>query len=615
MDTVTKTIGIRLKVTADQEQELKNLFHAFGTGINWSLNEIEKRYKAFLHAYQEIPKDKREMGKCSSCGNEKLLAYTRDSKLHCVSCAMKTFSEYTVRKEIYGTGDRAVDVDLKSVTDIPNKTHYTMLYSQAYAIWKSYNAWRNKRKRERELLEAEIARYPDMRYLKAAEQIEQKASDIKREKPGMIWRNAKALATKEINRDYSEPEQKEIQRLHDKLLDLRRLSRPIQFPQLERCNTIMLANSFVKWEKGRLYITLWSKGQQELNYFGNEPRYLFCWDKIPGKDNERLVKFLTQKFGLGWVKTAAIEKMDDKTIKLSFEKNSLSLKLNDEKTMVDLEIDGNTLTAKIENDALNIYGKGYLGQFIPLMEESPVYCNLTRKGGQYYLMYPLPIKVRKPPDIKECDTFVFMSSPTKTALFGYDRDGVLNSVKWFGTGKLMFAKRIFKEKRASIAKRRSPDEKMRKIRRRKKKIKRRGNMERRFVSTFNHQLTRKIIDYVIEQSENPKILIWDVGNGITQNFGRNLNYLKNLWSVVQQQDYLKHKAMQLSIPVIEILYNKCNDLTCSKCGAKQMNKKKPAKVITQLIKNVKNFKCEKCRYETNMLINQSNNVANQEVGM
>jgi transposase len=111
-------------------------------------------------------------------------------------------------------------------------------------------------------------------------------------------------------------------------------------------------------------------------------------------------------------------------------------------------------------------------------------------------------------------------------------------------------------------------------------------------------------------SENPKILLWDVGNGITQNFGKHLNYLKNLWPVVQQQDYLKHKAAQEGVPVIEIKYNKCNDLICSACGAKQINGKKPVKVITQLIQDVRNFKCQKCRYEVNTLINQANNIIN-----
>ncbi len=89
--------------------------------------------------------------------------------------------------------------------------------------------------------------------------------------------------------------------------------------------------------------------------------YLFSWKNIPGNNNRRLIEFLTQKFGIDWVKTAKIEKIDDgKTIKVSIEKNYLSLKLNDEKTKVTLKIDdGRTdeFNAKMENGKLNIYKK------------------------------------------------------------------------------------------------------------------------------------------------------------------------------------------------------------------------------------------------------------------
>ncbi len=90
-----------------------------------------------------------------------------------------------------------------------------------------------------------------------------------------------------------------------------------------------------------------------------EPEYLFSWDNIPGNDNGRLIDFLKQNYGIDWVETAKIEKIDDgKTIILSTEKNSLYLKLNDEKTNVSLKIDdGRTyeFIAKMENGKLNIY--------------------------------------------------------------------------------------------------------------------------------------------------------------------------------------------------------------------------------------------------------------------
>ena len=81
---------------------------------------------------------------------------------------------------------------------------------------------------------------------------------------------------------------------------------------------------------------------------------LFSWD-----DNVRLIKFLERNFGIDWVKTAKIEKIDnDRTIKVSTQKNYLSLKLNDEQTEVNLEIDDDRtdkFVVKIENSKLQIY--------------------------------------------------------------------------------------------------------------------------------------------------------------------------------------------------------------------------------------------------------------------
>lgn len=520
---VIKSIGIKLDPTIAQEKELQKLFEAFKAGINWSLNEIEKRYQAFLEQYKPIANPVE--GECGGCKTKKLLKLTRNGVEYCVTCGMKQYTEYTVRKEIYGTEDRAVDNDLKGVVEIPNKTHYTMLFSQAYAIWKSYNTWRNKRLHHKESAEDDLHCYPNKVLLTAAWEIESEAKRLKRANPNLIWKRVKAQATKEVFKDYSEKDQKEISRIIEMIHDLRSASKSVHFPQLKECKTVLLGSSFLKFQDGKLYLTLWDKKpKEEIGFFGKE----------------------------------------------------------------------------------------YLKQFFPTMEDDSVYSNLTKKNGQYYLMYPLAIKVEQS-NIKDCDTFVFITSPGATAIMGYDLTGKMTSVKFFNTGALLKAKRHFKEKRAEIVRRKSPDEKMRNIRRKKKSIMRRGDMERRYVNTFNHQLTRKMVDYVMEQSENPKILIWDIGNGITQNFGHTLNILKNLWVAVQQQVFLEHKANQFSIPVVTIKYNKCNDLTCSACGAKQKNDAKDAKTITYLIKGIKNFKCEKCKYEVNMLINQANNIRKASV--
>lgn len=107
----------------------------------------------------------------------------------------------------------------------------------------------------------------------------------------------------------------------------------------------------------------------QLQILGLIKGYVFSWGKIPGNDEGRLIEFLTNKFGIDWVKTAKIEKIDNgRTIKVSDEDNSLSLKLNDEDTKVILEIDDlrrDEFIAKMENDELNIYVNG-IGAVTPV---------------------------------------------------------------------------------------------------------------------------------------------------------------------------------------------------------------------------------------------------------
>ena len=114
--------------------------------------------------------------------------------------------------------------------------------------------------------------------------------------------------------------------------------------------------------------------QEVLTAIQNDFRYLFSWDGIPGNDNERLIEFLKQNFGIGWVKTAKIEKIDnDKTIKVFTGKNYISLKLNDKKPEVNLSIDdGRTdkFVVIIENSELNIYDSRTIPQLFQTVIEA-----------------------------------------------------------------------------------------------------------------------------------------------------------------------------------------------------------------------------------------------------
>jgi predicted phosphodiesterase len=95
----------------------------------------------------------------------------------------------------------------------------------------------------------------------------------------------------------------------------------------------------------------------------NDNRRVFRWSKIPGEDEENLKKFLTQEFGIDWVKTAKFEKnTDDMTINAKSADGkikSLSLKRYSGQTQVSLEINCvKTYDFRADVD-LNIYENHY----------------------------------------------------------------------------------------------------------------------------------------------------------------------------------------------------------------------------------------------------------------
>jgi len=128
-------------------------------------------------------------------------------------------------------------------------------------------------------------------------------------------------------------------------------------------------------KESRKFISFYSRKKQFLLEDHNKyNKYFFSWGEIPGNDNIRLIKFLMQKFGIDWVKTSQIEKIDNgMTIRLTHVNNFLTLKLNNEQTEVNIEIDdGRTfeLNVRTENSKLNIY---YNTSFILNERQSRIY--------------------------------------------------------------------------------------------------------------------------------------------------------------------------------------------------------------------------------------------------
>ena len=95
-------------------------------------------------------------------------------------------------------------------------------------------------------------------------------------------------------------------------------------------------------------------------------KYLFCWDNIPGDDSALLSEFLFQSFGINWIKTAGVvttlsSSPDKNTIVVKSNNNSVSIRLNDERTRATMELDISgkphefKFNATTENGRLNIY--------------------------------------------------------------------------------------------------------------------------------------------------------------------------------------------------------------------------------------------------------------------
>jgi chaperonin cofactor prefoldin len=100
---------------------------------------------------------------------------------------------------------------------------------------------------------------------------------------------------------------------------------------------------------------------RELNIFALNKiseEVVFCWEKVPGEDNQKLLDYLAKSFDFEREK-AEIKKIDnDMTIEVLAADNRLLLKLNEETDRVIMEVNGemmvSDLVARKENGELRI---------------------------------------------------------------------------------------------------------------------------------------------------------------------------------------------------------------------------------------------------------------------
>jgi hypothetical protein len=101
-------------------------------------------------------------------------------------------------------------------------------------------------------------------------------------------------------------------------------------------------------------------------------RNLFNWEEVPGKDNDKLIDFLKNgykdrefvgMYGKDRVNIHKIEKIDNNTINIYYEKTNLSMKINNEKNDMNITIYGlnfwNIDHMEIDYKNGSIYGMSY----------------------------------------------------------------------------------------------------------------------------------------------------------------------------------------------------------------------------------------------------------------
>ena len=146
----------------------------------------------------------------------------------------------------------------------------------------------------------------------------------------------------------------------------------------------MMGSEEYDWEKPvhrvkiskPFYLGLYPVTQKEWKSVmgGNKhSSYLFSWDDIPGKDNERLIECLKKRLDINWdnwVETGNIRKIDDgRSIEIYMKMKRIFIRRNDENPRVSLIYDNvlsDEFIARTENGNLIIYPISFIGDNLPV---------------------------------------------------------------------------------------------------------------------------------------------------------------------------------------------------------------------------------------------------------
>lgn len=131
-------------------------------------------------------------------------------------------------------------------------------------------------------------------------------------------------------------------------------------------------------------------------------------------------------------------------------------------------------------------------------------------------------------------------------------------------------------------------------------VKKSGGRESRIVRDLNHRMSRKVVDYALEN--NLGIVMEDL-KGIRKSgkSAKSFKYSLNSWSYYQFQQFLEYKAKLLGIPIVKIDPSYTSQ-QCSKCGLLGN-------------RNKKHFKCPDCGHVEDADVNAAFVIALRHEGI
>jgi len=131
-----------------------------------------------------------------------------------------------------------------------------------------------------------------------------------------------------------------------------------------------------------------------------------------------------------------------------------------------------------------------------------------------------------------------------------------------------------------------------------KAVNRNSDLEKNFVKTYNHKISKEIIKFALQ--ENAGVIKLELLKGFGENKKKSL-ILRN-WSYFELQQYIKYKAEQIGITVKFVDPYHTSQI-CSKCGHFEPNQRNKKSNI---------FTCGKCNTKLNGDMNAARNIARSE---